>query len=194
MSLLKTFVSVLFALVVLVIAGGYLLPSTVHVERDIVIDAPPEQVYALLSDFSAWEGWSPWAKLDPNAAMTISGSGLGQTMSWASDNPKVGQGTQTIVALEAPNALTTHLEFGDMGSADATFTLLPEDDQTHVVWSLDSNMREGVPLLAQPINTYFGFLMDSMVGNDYEVGLQNLKNLAEGNDSAPLALTGVENS
>jgi uncharacterized protein YndB with AHSA1/START domain len=192
MSLLKTFVGVLFALVVLVIAGGYLLPSTVHVERDILIDAPPEQVYSLISDFSAWEGWSPWAKLDPNAAMTISGSGLGQTMSWASENPQVGQGTQTIVALDAPNALTTHLEFGNMGSADATFTLLPEDDQTRVVWSLDSDMREGVPLREQPINTYFGFLMNSMVGSDYEVGLQNLKALAEGNGSAPLALTGAE--
>lgn len=34
--------------------------------------------------------------------------------------------------------------------------------------------------LKQPINAYFGFLMDSMLGSDYEIGLQNLKNLAEG--------------
>jgi hypothetical protein len=180
MSLLKKLIGVLFALVVLVIAGGFLLPSTVHVERDILVDASPDQVFAFVSDFNAWDGWSPWAKLDPDADMTVSGSGLGQTMSWASENPQVGQGSQEIVALEAPKSLQTHLEFGDMGMADATFTLLPEADQTRVVWSLDSDMREGVPLLTQPINTYFGFLMDSMVGKDYEIGLQNLKDLAEG--------------
>lgn len=48
-----------------------------------------------------------------------------------------------------------------------------------MVWSLDSDMREGVPLLMQPISTYFGFLMDGMIGPDYETGLQNLKALAE---------------
>jgi uncharacterized protein YndB with AHSA1/START domain len=179
MALLKKIAGAVLALVVLAIAGGYLLPSTVHVERAIVVDAPPAQVFALLSDFNAWDGWSPWAKLDPNTDMAITGTGLGQTMTWASDNPQVGQGSQTIVAMDAPNSLTTHLAFGDMGMADATFTLQPEEDQTRVVWALDSDMRAGVPLLAQPINTYFGFLMDSMVGHDYEVGLQNLKELAE---------------
>ncbi|MGB3199628.1 MAG: SRPBCC family protein [Nodosilinea sp.] len=57
---------------------------------NILVDPPPEQVYALVSDFTAWDSWSPWAKLDPNAEMTISGTGLAQTMSWDSDNPQVG--------------------------------------------------------------------------------------------------------
>ena len=160
-------------MIALVVAGGYLLPSTVHVERDILVDAPPDQVYALISDFNAWDSWSPWAKLDPNAEMTVSGSGLSQTMSWDS-------GTQSIVAMDAPNLFKTHLEMGDMGIADAAFTLQPEGDQTRVVWSLDTDMREGVPTLKQPINTYFGYLMDSMLGSDYEVGLQNLKDQVEG--------------
>ncbi|MBE9140363.1 SRPBCC family protein [Nodosilinea sp. LEGE 07088] len=180
MNLLKKFVGFLVVLIALVVAGGYLLPSTVHVERDILVDAPPEQVYALISDFHAWDDWSPWAKLDPNAEMTISGSGVDQTMTWASENPQVGKGTQTIVTMDAPKSLQTHLELGDMGKADAHFTLQPEADQTRVVWSLDTDMREGVPTLKQPINTYFGFLMDSMLGSDYETGLQNLKDLAEG--------------
>lgn len=64
---------------------------------------------------------------------------------------------------------------GGQGIADAAFDLTPADAGTHVVWSLDSDMREGVPLLMQPISTYFGFLMDGM----NETGLQNLKALAE---------------
>ncbi len=180
MSLIKKLIGVVLALVALVIAGGYLLPSNVHVERAILVNAPPEQVYALISDFNAWDAWSPWAKLDPNAEMTVSGSGMGQTMSWDSENPQVGHGIQSIVAMDAPSLFKTHLEMGDMGRADAAFTLQPEADQTRVVWSLDTDMREGVPVLKQPINTYFGFLMDSMLGNDYETGLRNLKHLVEG--------------
>lgn len=180
MKLLTKIAGVLAVLIALVVAGGYLLPSNVHVERDILVDAPPEQVYALISDFNAWDAWSPWAKLDPDAEMTVSGSGLDQTMSWDSENPQVGHGTQSIVAMDEPNSFKTHLEMGDMGQADAAFTLQPEGDQTRVVWSLDTDMREGVPALKQPINTYFGFMMDSMLGSDYEVGLQNLKNQVEG--------------
>ena len=111
--------------------------------------------------------------------MTVTGSGLGQKMIWASDDPEVGEGSQEITALEAPTFLKTHLEFNGQGIADASFELIPGDGVTEVVWSLDSDMREGVPVLAQPISTYFGFAMDSMVGKDYETGLQNLKAVVE---------------
>lgn len=179
MSLLIKIFGALLGIVALAIGAGLLLPSTVHVERDILINAPPEQVFALISDFNAWDVWSPWAKMDPNADMHIAGSGIGQTMTWASNDPQVGSGSQAIVNLEAPKTLTTHLDFGDNGRADATFDLIPEAGQTRVVWSLDTDMREGVPLLKQPISTYFGFAMDSMVGKDYEIGLQNLKAVLE---------------
>ena len=180
MSLLVKLFGVGFSLIMLVIGAGFLLPSTVHVERDIVVNAPPSKIYALISDFEAWDAWSPWAKLDPNAEMTITGSGLGQTMAWSSDNPQVGKGSQEIIALVPPNLVKTHLDFGDQGMANATFNLVPENGETQVIWSLDTDMREGVPVLKQPISTYFGFFMDSMVGKDYEVGLQNLKTLLEG--------------
>ena len=158
---------------------GFVMPSQVHVERAIAIEAPAEDVFASISDFEAWEAWSPWAKLDPDATMTVMGSGLGQKMVWASDDPEVGEGSQEITALEAPNVLKTHLEFNGQGIADASFELIPRDGVTEVIWSLDSDMREGVPVLAQPISTYFGFAMDSMVGRDYESGLQNLKAVVE---------------
>lgn len=179
MSRVTKVVGILFSLVLLVFCAGFVLPSQVHVEREITINAAPEEIFALVSDFHAWETWSPWAKLDPNAEMDISGLGLGQTMAWSSDNPQVGEGTQEITAIEAPHLLKTHLEFAGQGLADATFMLTPKNETTAVTWSLDTNMREGVSLLMQPINTYLGFMMDSMVGRDYETGLNNLKLEAE---------------
>ena len=167
---------------------GFALPSTAHVERGIIIDAPPEDVYPLISDFSQWGQWSPWASIDPDAQMTITGSGLGQTMVWASENPQVGQGQQEIIDLKRDRYLKTHLEFEGQGVADAAFALTPTvtdtdgviTNSTEVVWSLDSSISEEAPFIFKPLNNYLGLLLDSLVGKDYETGLANLKRVVEG--------------
>lgn len=177
--MLKKIIGSVVAVLAIVVGLGFALPDKAHVERDIVINAPPEKVFALVSDFNQWNRWSPWADLDPNAAYEITGAGVGHRMSWTSKDPNVGNGVQTVTAIEPPSRLVTHLEFGDMGKADATFTITPEGGSTRVVWSLDSKMRDGVPFLMQPMATYMGFFMDGMLGKDYEKGLANLKRLAE---------------
>lgn len=179
MSLVAKLLGGLLGLLVAAIALGFVLPSQVHVERTMAIAAPPETVFAWVSDFHRWEAWSPWATKDPDATMQINGSGVGQTMVWHSDQPEVGSGSQEIVELRDSQMMKTHLEFGDRGRADATFTLQPRDGKTLVTWSLDSDMRDGVPTWQQPLNTYMGFLMDSLLGHEYETGLQQLKAIAE---------------
>ncbi|MGF1460187.1 MAG: SRPBCC family protein [Leptolyngbyaceae cyanobacterium] len=179
MAFVKRIAGVLLAGVLVLIGVSYLLPSQVHIERAITIDAAPSAVFALISDFEAWSKWSPWAELDPDATLEISGSGMGQQIIWSSDSPQVGSGSQTIVQMDAPNYLQTHLDFGANGEADATFQLSPQGKQTQVIWMLDTDMRQSVPLVKQPLNAYLGLLMDAMVGQDYEAGLQNLKTLAE---------------
>jgi len=179
--------SFLFGVVVLagaIALAGFLLPSQVHVERQTTINASPEQVFSQINDFHAWNAWSPWATMDPEATLTIQGSGMGQTMVWDSQNPNVGKGRQEITQLEAPHVMKTHLDFGDMGRSDVTFTLKPiedetSDDKTQITWSLDSDMREGVPMIKKPMNNFMGFFMDSMLGKTYEEGLANLKSVVE---------------
>lgn len=53
--------------------------------RSTVIDAPVEQVRALIEDLHAWEGWSPWQELDPAMQQTYPGAerGIGAKMAWA---------------------------------------------------------------------------------------------------------------
>ena len=177
--MLKKIIGVVIAAVIVIVGLGFVLPDKAHVERSVVISAPPEKVFALISDFNQWSRWSPWADLDPNTVYEISGSGVGHRMSWTSEDPNVGAGVQTVTAIEPPTRLVTHLEFGEMGRADATMSLTQEGGATKVVWSLDSKMREGVPVWMQPMSTYMGFFMDGMVGKDYEKGLARLKTAAE---------------
>ncbi|MEO1590938.1 MAG: SRPBCC family protein [Cyanobacteria bacterium J06632_22] len=177
--MLKKILGIVFGLVALLLIGGFVLPSQVHVERSLLVLAPAEAVFAQIGDFSRWQAWSPWAEMDPNMVTNVTGQGLGQTLTWHSEDPMVGDGTQTITALEAPNVLKTHLDFGPQGMADATFRLMPQADGTLVSWELDTDMRQGVPWVSQPLSTYFGFLMDQMIGADYEKGLQNLAQLLQ---------------
>jgi uncharacterized protein YndB with AHSA1/START domain len=178
--LLKKVLGGLAALIVIVIALGFVLPDEVHLKREITINAPQEEVFALVSDFNRWNEWSPWASIDPDAQYKVSGSGVGQRMEWKSDHPEVGNGVQEITTMNAPDSVTTHLDFGDMGQADATFTLSPvSDGATKVVWSFETKMREGVAFHMKPISTYMGFAMESMLGPSYEEGLANLKRAAE---------------
>lgn len=177
--MLRKIISALVSVILLVFLGGFILPSQVHVERNIVINASPEKIFPVVSDLTAWQAWSPWAKLDPSMELAVSGSNIGQTMRWHSEDPRVGDGTQEITAIDSPRYIQTHLDFGDRGVSDATFQLSPQSDVTLVSWSLDADMKDNVPVLKQPISTYFGFAMDSMVGKDYEAGLANLKALIE---------------
>lgn len=162
-----------------VLAFGFLWPDKVSLSRKVEIAAPPEKVFAHIADFNKWDAWSPWASLDPDAEMKIEGEGLGQRMAWTSQKREVGEGAQEIVELDPPSRLVTALEFPDMGRARATFDVTPAGEGTSVEWRLDTNMREGVPLMRQPMATMFGFFMDKMVGPQYEKGLASLKSVVE---------------
>lgn len=165
------------ALVVVVIALGFVLPDKQHVERTVVVNASPEKVYALVADLQQAEKWQPWGATDPSMTREITGQGVGQKQSWKSK--KMGDGSQEIIALNPPTHVDYALNFGPMGVATAGMNLEPVAEGTKVVWSFDTNMRKGVPIYMQPVSTYMGFFMDGMLGKDYEAGLQNLKRVAE---------------
>lgn len=164
------------SLVVLVVAIGLVLPQTAHVERSIVIDAPPDAVFALVNGFSRFNEWSPWATLDADTVYSFEGpgSGVGARMTWSSDNPSVGSGSQEIVHSEPYRTVHTALDFGDQGAASAAFTLEPGEDGTRVTWSLDVDFGWNL------FGRYLGVIaFDRLAGADYERGLQRLKDLAE---------------
>ncbi len=76
MSILGKTIGLFIGVVVLIFGIGFLFPTQIHVERATTIQAPPDAVFALISDLNTWDQWSPWAELDPEANMTITGAGL----------------------------------------------------------------------------------------------------------------------
>ena len=56
--------------------GGFVSyrPAIYRVERSAVVRAPAAEVYSRVADLTKWEGWSPWAKLDPAMKVDFSGT------------------------------------------------------------------------------------------------------------------------
>ena len=153
---------------------GLFLPSSQHVERQIIIDAPASRVFPYLNDFRKFNEWNPWARLDPNTRYTFSGtdSGTGAIMQWSREHEHVGNGSQRIVDSKLNEFVKTELDFGFGAPANATFTLSESAGQTTVVWAFDA-------YLGNTISRYFGLMMDNWVGASYDQGLADLKALVE---------------
>jgi len=174
MRLVKNILIALVMLIVIVAAIGFLLPSKVTVSRSTVIDRPVAQVFPFINDLNKFNEWSPWAKIDPDARMTIEGGpGAGQKMTWSSDNDRVGKGTQEITESVENERVETMLDFGEMGSATVGLALAAEGEGTKVTWSFATDLG------SNPLKRYFGLKMDDWIGAEYDKGLANLKKLVE---------------
>ena len=175
MKILKWLLWAVVVLAVLIGGGGLLFPATSHLERSILVQRPPAEVFTTLNSFARFNEWSPWFEIDPTAKYTYGGpaSGVGAKMAWVG-NSSVGSGSQEIIESVPVGKIVNALDFGG-SKAKATFQLTPDGNGTRVIWSLDSEHGYN------PINRLFGaFLLDGMVGKDYEKGLAKLKGVLEG--------------
>lgn len=151
-------------------------PDTFRIERSAVIDAPAERIFAVLSDFRQWTGWSPWEHKDPALKREYSGAerGKGAIYGWEG-NKNVGSGRMEILEANAPSKLRIKLDFFKPfeGHNTAEFTMLPQGNATNVHWV----MHGPATFLSKVMQVFISF--DRMVGKDFETGLANLKQLTE---------------
>ena len=164
------FIAIIFFVVV---AGR---PDEFVVSRSAKISAPPEKVFPHVNDLQAWEAWSPWAKLDPNAKNSFAGppSGVGTAMKWEGNN-KVGVGRMTVTESKPGEVIRFRLDFEKPMKATNTaeFTFRPEAGQTVVTWSMFGKNNF--------MGRLFGLIMncDKMVGGQFEQGLTSMKSVVE---------------
>lgn len=176
MKIIKWLLIIVVSLVALAAVVGFFLPSSAHVERSIVINAPACNVHGLVNSYRGFNRWSPWANIDPDGTTyEFAGPdwGVGAKQSWASEDNNVGSGSQVIVSSTPCSEVLSKLDFGSQGQADAFFKLQPVDAGTQVTWGFDTEF--GMNLIGR----YFGMMFDSMIGGNYESGLASLKALAE---------------
>jgi hypothetical protein len=182
MKLLRIAFYALAALVGVALVVGLFLPTSAHVERSVATAASPGTVFGIVNGFRRFNEWSPWFDLDPQARYTYAGPerGVGARMSWTSEQPDVGAGSQEIVAVEPDRSVTTRLDFGPQGQATARLDITPAADGSRITWIFDTSFEDDF------LGRYFGLFFDRWIGADYEKGLARLKALAESTPPAGL--------
>lgn len=185
-SLLKTVLFILAVLVVLLIVVIAMQPDELRIVRSASISAPPAEVFPHVNDFHAWQEWSPWARLDPQAENSFSGpaAGEGAVFKW-SGNRQVGKGQMTLLESQPNERIRIRLDFTEpmQDTSDVVFTFNPEDGGTRVTWEMSGKNTF--------ISKAFGLFMniEKMVGDQFSEGLANLKQVVEApqNGAAPQA-------
>ena len=164
----------LVAAVVVLALVAFALPREITVSRSITINAPASKIFPLVNDLRK-HSWSPWVQLDPNAKFAYSGptQGKGQKVNWQSDRDDVGTGSQTITASETNKLIETALDFGKHDTATAGFDLEEGGNKTNVTWRFKTDAGNN------PVMRWMGLMFDTWIGENYEKGLANLKELAE---------------
>jgi len=172
----KKLLLVLGAAVILLGAVIASRPPGFRVERSAVVAAPPEVVYAQLADFHRWEGWSPWAKLDPAQKVDFEGApaGVGAGYHWKG-NEKVGEGRMTITGATPGREVTIRLQFIKPWEQTSTsaFALAPDGTGTKVTWSMTGSFD----VMGRAMTLFMD--MDKQVGPDFEKGLAAIQKIAE---------------
>ena len=174
MKFLKRALIVIVIIVLALLIIGFFLPREVYVERSGFVNADHEIVFDHISDLRKWQLWSPWFEADPDMHIEYFGPeyGTGSGYEWRSD--VVGNGKLTISQSIRYARVSADLDFMEHGTGSSSFILEVADGGTNVIWTMNTDMG------TNPINRYFGLLMDTMLGKDFEKGLSNLAALLDG--------------
>lgn len=165
--------AVVVILLIVFVAGQ---PDEFTLKRETKISVPREKIFPHVNDLRAWEAWSPWAKLDPNAKNSFEGpaAGVGAAMAW-SGNKKIGEGRMTITESCANELIGFRLDFVRPFKATNTaeFVFRPDGNQTRVTWSMSGKSNFFFKI--------FGLLMncEKMADKDFEKGLASLRAVVE---------------
>jgi hypothetical protein len=164
------------ALVALLLLIGLFLPRRYHVERSVEIRARPETVFADLTNLRRWPEWTVWnQEMDPSVKFTYDTpeSGVGAGYRWTGN--KLGTGKLQLTRANPTNGIDFNLDM-ENGKFLSTGTIRmdPSGEAVRVLWVNEGDLGKN------PINRYFGLAIDSMLGEQFERGLSNLKARAEG--------------
>ena len=170
--ILKVIALVIAVLLAAVLIYASTRPDTFRVERSTRIQAPPEKIYAVMSDFRRFPEWSPYEHRDPAMQRTLGAttSGAGAVYAWTG-NSQVGSGRMEITAVSPPTSVTIKLDMIKPieGHNVVEFTLTPDGDFTAVTWA----MQGPSPFISKLMGLFIN--MDRMIGTDFEAGLATLK-------------------
>src|SRR3984885_16081879 len=154
-------------------------PKTFRIERSIIIDSPPDRVFALVDNLGNWPRWAPQDREDPSMKRTYSGpaNGKGAVSNWTGSGSS-GRGRMLITESLPSTRISIQVDWVKLFVARNIndFVLEGSGTSTKVTWTM-----QGPNLFVMRIMGVF-VNMDRTMGKHFETGLANLKAVAEHGD------------
>ncbi|URX62931.1 polyketide cyclase [Luteibacter anthropi] len=125
MTRLLEFIVAILIVAILGVVVGVAMPSTGHVEREMLISKDLRQVYDVFSNFRRFPDYTVLRTFDPKMQFELSGKayGPGAKISWKASDPKIGDGSLEIASI------------------DPSFAQVTDAGKGTIVWNLDNNWR-----------------------------------------------------
>ena len=186
MTRLLEFIVALVIVAILGVVAGIAMPSTGHVEREMLISKDLRQVYDVFSNFRRFPDYTVLRSFDPKVQFELSGKayGVGSKIAWKAADEKVGDGSLEIASIDpgfaqvsdaGKGTIVWNLDNGWRGS-DKKFTIKLErsgrsQKLVKVNWAYD--VSYGFNLINRFSNLYIHGDPDSLI----QFSLSNLQNL-----------------
>lgn len=178
MKLLKQLLFILISCVVIILITALFVNKTYTIERKIVIQKNPEDVYNYLKFIKNQELWCDWQQLDPSMKKYYKGEDgtVGFVYTWLSNNEAVGEGEQELKLLKYPERIECEIHFTEPNEKNyfTYFQLNSKLAATELVWGYQGRTPWPFNLLNVFSNP------EEEIGPDLEKGLKNLKKQLEG--------------
>lgn len=162
---------IVLAILAAIVLATFLLPRNVVVTRSLDIPMPPADIIERVASTEGFQTFNPYRSTDPNLKITPFGPEAGVGAGFRFEG-KEGKGTQTITAV-TQTSVTHLIDLGAMGRPVQVIQAEPHADGSKVTWTVTSDMG------LNPIFRVFGLFMDGMLGKTYELGLKNMRELAQ---------------
>jgi uncharacterized protein YndB with AHSA1/START domain len=159
-------------------------PKTFRIERSIIIDGPPDRVFALIDNLGNWPRWTPQDREDPSMTRTYSGpaNGKGAVSNWTGSGSS-GRGAMLITESAPPKKVCVQVDWVKPFVARNVNEFVLESTGTSLCslakWSRNSPRTSGI---SEPVQK-----SDSILGDDEEAEVLNRTNRTRQESSGTLA-------
>ena len=168
---------IVLGIVALILVIAAIIGTKWDIERSVSIQAPVDRVWGMVNSLHQLNSWNPWMAKDPNIHLEYSGMDgkTGASFAWKSQVKNVGEGSQTIIAVDEGKALTSRVDFIKpfAGTGTAYLRIAAEGAGTRATWRMESSTPYPMNIIK-----IFGVIEKNM-DIDFKAGLGSLKRLCE---------------
>lgn len=190
MNYLRLGLFFVISLLLVTLVMSWLMPVKQHLEKSITIQAPAAAVYEELVLLKNFNAWSVWNQHDSTVKNTITGTdgNTGARSDWKGDPSVSGEGSIELTTAIANSQVHHTIRFHrpKAMTARSVFTLTEANGLTTVSWYFEIDTP-------RPWNIFNLFSdLDKQLGEDFEKGLQALKERVAQKNPAIGQQTGYE--